>query len=103
MRARRVFASGAIFAKPDRMASHRPTSATLRAEARLLTIAGIILLAVGFPATLMLVAQALSPDGLSPVLPAAVGAPPIMLGYLACHFASARMAKAKALETSQRR
>lgn len=73
----------------------------LRAEARLLTIAGLILLGVGFPATLILVAQSLSPEGLSPVLPAAIGAPPIMLGYLACHFASRRMVKAKALEATR--
>jgi hypothetical protein len=28
--------------------------------------------------------------------------PPILLGYLACHFASQRMVKAKALETPRR-
>jgi len=81
----------------------RPTSAALRAEARLLTIAGLILLGVGFPLTIVLAAQALSPDGLSPVLPAAIGAPPIVLGYLACHFASQRMLRAKALEAHSRR
>lgn len=83
------------------MRANRQSAAVLRAEARLLTIAGLILLGVGFPATLILVAQALSPEGLSPVLPAAVGAPPIMLGYLACHFASRRMVKAKAIEASR--
>lgn len=76
----------------------RPNSAALRSEARLLTIAGLILLGLGFPATLVLVAQALSPEGLSPVLPAVIGAPPIMLGYIACYFASKRLVKAKALE-----
>jgi hypothetical protein len=76
----------------------RPNPAALRSEARLLTIAGLILLAIGFPTTLVLAAQALSPDGLSPVLPLAVGAPPIVLGYIACHFASRRMVKAQALE-----
>ena len=81
----------------------RPNAAALRAEARLLTIAGLILLGVGFPVTLLLVAQALAPQGLSPVLPGAIGAPPIILGYLACHFASARMAKAKAIETGRAR
>lgn len=85
------------------MHASRPSSTTLRAEARLLTIAGLILLAIGFPATLVLTAQALSPEGLSPVLPAAIGAPPIVLGYLACHFASQRMVKARALETGERR
>jgi hypothetical protein len=84
------------------MRSSRLTSATLRAEARLLTIAGLILLGLGFPATLALAAQALSPEGMSPVLPLAIGAPPIVLGYLACHFASQRMVKAKALEAARR-
>lgn len=84
------------------MRSTRPTPAALRAEAKLLTIAGLILLGVGFPATLILAAQALSPHGLSPVLPIAIGTPPILLGYLACHFASQRMVKAKALETPRR-
>lgn len=81
------------------MRQSRPNPAALRAEARLLTVAGLILLGLGFPATLILVAQALSPEGVSPVLPLAIGAPPIMLGYVACHFASKRLVKAKALET----
>ena len=81
------------------MATFRPTPATLRAEARLLTTAGFMLLCIGFPVTLLMVAQALTHDGASPFLPAAIGAPPIMLGYVACHFASRRMVKAKALET----
>lgn len=85
------------------MYSTRPTAAALRAEARLLTIAGLILLAIGFPVTLVMVAQALSPDGMSPVLPAAIGAPPIILGYLACHFASQRMVKARAFDSTHRR
>ena len=80
------------------MRQSRPNPAALRAEARLLTVAGLILLGLGFPVTLVLVAQALAADGLSPVLPAAIGAPPIMLGYIACHFASKRLVKAKSLE-----
>jgi hypothetical protein len=80
------------------MRRNRPNPAALRAEARLLSVAGLILLGIGFPATLLLVAQSLSPDGVSPVLPVAIGAPPIMLGYIACHFASKRLVKAKALE-----
>jgi hypothetical protein len=80
------------------MRQTRPNPAALRAEARLLTVAGLILLGIGFPVTLLLVAQSLAPDGVSPVLPAAIGAPPIMLGYIACHFASKRLVKAKALE-----
>lgn len=80
------------------MSRARPTSATLRAEARLLITAGLILLVSGFPVTLVLVAQALSPDGVSSLLPIAIGAPPIVLGYLACHFASQRLARARELE-----
>lgn len=80
------------------MSSVRPNAASLRAEARLLITAGVILLGLGFPATLVLVAKALGPEGLSPLLPLAIGAPPIMLGYLACHFASARLAKARSLD-----
>lgn len=80
------------------MRQSRPNSAALRSEARLLTIAGLILLATGFPVTLWLVAQSLAPNGISPVLPAAIGAPPLMLGYVACYFASKRLVKAKALE-----
>ncbi len=81
------------------MRTIRPTPAMLRAEARLLTFAGLILLGIGFPLTIFLSAQALAPGGLSPVLPIAMGAPPIILGYLACHFASQRMVKAKTLES----
>ena len=80
------------------MAAHRPNPAALRAEARLLTIAGFFLLGVGFPLTLIMTAIALGSGENSPFVPAAIGAPPIMLGYLACHFASMRMVKAKALE-----
>ncbi len=80
------------------MAAHRPNPAALRAEARLLTIAGFFLLGVGFPLTLIMTAIALASGENSPFVPAAIGAPPIMLGYLACHFASMRMVKAKALE-----
>jgi hypothetical protein len=83
------------------MRTNCATPETLRAEARLLTIAGFILLGVGFPLTLALVARALGPDAMSPVLPGAIGAPPIMLGYLACHFASRRMVRAKAIESAR--
>lgn len=64
----------------------------------MLTVAGFILLALGFPATLLLVAHALGPDGLAPLLPIMIGAPPIVLGYIACHVASQRLVKAKAIE-----
>ncbi len=80
------------------MDTQRATPNTLRAEARLLTTAGLLLLAIGFPVTLLLVARELQENAASPFLPIAIGAPPIMLGYLACHFASRRVVKAKALE-----
>lgn len=76
--------------------SHNVTS--LRAEARLLTTAGLILIAIGFPITLTLVLMAMSPEGISPIVPVAAGGPPLLLGYLACHYASERLARAKALE-----
>jgi len=85
------------------MRSARPDAQALRAEARLLTIAGVALLVIGFPLTLFLVAQALAPEGISPMLPLALGAPPLMLGYLACHFASQRLVRAKALESGSLR
>ena len=72
----------------------------LRAEARLLSIAGLMLLGVGFPLTVIMVALALSPSGPPPLLALAIGAPPIMLGYLACRFASDRLVKARALEAA---
>ena len=84
------------------MAAQRPNPTALRAEARLLTIAGLMLLGTGFPVTLIMVAIALGSGSDSPFVPAAIGAPPIMLGYLACHFASQRMVKAKAIETGAR-
>lgn len=96
------FAAGAIFAAPRRMAAHRPNPAILRAEAKLLTVAGFFLLGLGFPLTLIMTAIALGSGESSPFVPAAVGAPPIMLGYLACHFASQRMVKAKAIESERR-
>lgn len=77
----------------------RSAAHSLRAEARLLTTAGLILLGLGFPLTLFLVALALTPGAQTPaMLPVAAGAPFIVLGYLACHFASQRMVKAKAIE-----
>lgn len=81
------------------MAVHRSNPAALRAEARLLTVAGFFLLGIGFPLTLIMTAIALGRGDASPFVPAAIGAPPIVLGYLACHFASERMLKAKALES----
>lgn len=70
----------------------------LRAEARLLATAGLILLVLAFPVTLALVAYALTSRAISPVLPLAVGLPPIMIGYLACHFATQRIMRAQRLD-----
>lgn len=81
----------------------RPNSKALRAEARLLTLAGLILLGLGFPLTLYLVSLSLGSHGFSPILPLAIGTPPLVLGYIACHFASVRMVKAKSLEGEPRR
>ena len=82
----------------------RKTAKSLRAEARLLTTAGLILLGFGFPVTLALVALALAPQASMPALtPLAAGAPPILLGYVACHLASLRMAKAQAIDGALKR
>lgn len=75
----------------------------LRAEARLLATAGLILLALAFPLTLALVAYALTSRAIAPMLPLAVGLPPIMLGYLACHFATQRILRAQQLDRSSSR
>jgi hypothetical protein len=80
------------------MAATDPSPASLRAEARLFAIAGMLLLALGFPITLALAAHALWTEASAPFVPAIIGAPPIMLGYLACFFASRRMVKANAIE-----
>ncbi|OQW59142.1 MAG: hypothetical protein A4S17_00900 [Proteobacteria bacterium HN_bin10] len=97
MRATRV-AVGAIFATRWPMPAPRQNPTALRAEARVLTTAGLLLLGLGFPLTLVLVAASLGEGSASPFMPLAVGAPPIMLGYLACHFASQRMLRAKSIE-----
>jgi hypothetical protein len=70
----------------------------LRGEARFLAAAGMILLAVALPLTLVFVAAALGRAGASPLLPLVVGAPPTMIGYLSCHYASRRLAKLQLLE-----
>ena len=80
------------------MDRNRTPAQLLRAEASVLTLAGVLLLAIGFPFTLMLVAMALTSETFSPMLPIAAGAPPIMLGYLACHFAARRLEKARAID-----
>ena len=69
----------------------------LRAEARLLTTAGVLLMAIGLPLTMYLVALAISPEGISPLAPLTLGGGPVLMGYLTCHMASQRLARAKAL------
>ncbi len=78
------------------MSQHAAPALALRAEAITLAVAGAILLGLGFPTTLTLAIIAFS-TGAQPLLPLVIGAPPIVAGYLACHFASARLVKAKAL------
>jgi len=75
--------------------------AALRAEGLTLATAGAILLGVGFPLTLLLAALALSSETFPPLMPALIGAPPIVAGYIACHYASVRLAKARAIENER--
>jgi hypothetical protein len=76
----------------------RRTSATLRAEARILALAGAILLAIGLVCVLILVKRALSHEGGSALDPLLIAGPPLVLGYLSCHFATLRMQRAQVLE-----
>jgi hypothetical protein len=69
----------------------------LRAEARLLTMAGVILLALGFPTTLVLAALAMEPDGVSPLVAIGIGTPLILAGWTACAYASDRLSRAAKL------
>ena len=68
MRARRV-RDWRDFRNAAGMAAHRPNPAALRAEARLLTVAGLFLLGAGFPITLIMVAIALGSGSASPFVP----------------------------------
>ncbi len=70
----------------------------LRGEARFLATAGYMLMSACLPLTMFFVAMALSGQGGSPFLPIAAGAPPMMIGYMACHFATRRLARAAVLE-----
>ena len=91
--------AGAMHAKAPPGGTRYPVreAKALRAEARLLIIAGLILLAIGFPATLVLAAMALAPDGISPLIAILVGAPFIVAGWAACHYASGRLETAARL------
>lgn len=68
----------------------------------MLALAGFFLLAIGLPAAMALTALALWEESVPPALPALVAGPPILLGYLACHFASNRLVKARAADESRR-
>lgn len=81
--------------------SQSPTN--LRSEAGFFSTAGMILLGLGFPLTLALAAMAISPDGLSPAFPIMFGGPPVVLGYLACRYASWRLGQAKKIDEEQAR
>jgi len=83
-------------ASPPRRAGNEAQN--LRAEARLIAMAGLILLAIGFPTTLILAALSLSPDGISPLFALLAGGPPIALGWAACRYASTRLERAKERE-----
>jgi hypothetical protein len=61
-----------------------------------------MLLLIGFPLTLALVSMSMSPEGLSPLMPALVGGPPVLMGYLACRYASSRLMRAKVVEQRRR-
>lgn len=100
-RARRVRKDAGLarFSQANSVMDHSEAS-ILRAEARLLANAGVLLLAVGFPLTMFLVAGALAEEGRFPILPLALGLPPILLGYLACHFAARRLMRGRQLEAS---
>lgn len=87
-----------VKAPPALRAQRARNVRSLRAEARLFTVAGAILLALGFPLTLTLAALAMAPDGVSPFIAAAVGAPFILSGWAACAYASERLARAAQLE-----
>jgi len=80
-----------------RKETKKATIEALRGEARLLSTAGIMLLAVGLPLTLGLVAPALNPEGASPLTPLAIGGGPVLVGYLICVAASWRLSQAKKL------
>lgn len=69
----------------------------LRAEARLMTMAGVILLAIGLPLSLILTALALA-GTIGALVPFWAGLPPIVLGWGACSLASRRLERAQALE-----
>ncbi len=72
----------------------------LRAEARVMVRAGLILLAFGFPTTIAFTVLALAPEGVSPLAPLLSGGPLVALGWAACRYAAWRMSQADALESS---
>ena len=63
----------------------------------MLTIAGLILLAIGFPLTLILAGLALWTKTVSTFAPL-LGAPAVGLGWAACGYASDRLVRAKDIE-----
>lgn len=69
----------------------------LRAEARLLSLAGYQALLLAFPFTLFLVARALA-GAAPPYAPIAFGAPALLLGYAPCWLAARQMARARRLD-----
>lgn len=76
----------------------RREALALRAEARVLTMAGLILLGIGFPLSLTLAALALWTKDVPVIAPLLFGGPPVLLGWAACGYASDRLVRAKAIE-----
>lgn len=69
----------------------------LRAEARLLSLAGCQALALAFPFTLYLVALALA-GAAPPYAPIVFGAPALLIGYAPCRLAARQLSRARRLE-----
>lgn len=83
------------------MTKSRPMASIMRAEARVLSVAGMLLLAASFPFTLFMVSIALAAKSAAPWAPAVAGAPPLLLGYLMCHVAARRLVRARQLDRGQ--
>ena len=84
------------------MATQTHIASVLRAEARLMSVAGMLLLAAAFPFTLYLAVLALVGDHVSALTPLVAGAPPILLGYCVCHRGAYQLQRARKLDPSVR-
>jgi hypothetical protein len=75
-------------------------AASLRAEAKLLAMAGTLLLAAGFPLTLALAALSLASGRVEPLTSVWAGAPLIVFGWVSCALASRRLQQARRVRES---